>query len=53
MNDDMKMYRNDDEAHEAAMNCFDGEDAPAGLPAMYPTDEACYKAAMHHFEGVR
>ncbi|MHB1641968.1 MAG: hypothetical protein ACYCS8_04835 [Acidithiobacillus sp.] len=53
MNDDMKMYRNDDEAHEAAMNCFEGEDTPARLPALYPTDEASYDAALRYFEGVR
>ena len=52
MNDEMKMYRNDDEAYEAAMNCFDGEDTPAGLPAMCPTDGAAYEAAMRPFEGL-
>ncbi len=50
MNDDMKMYRNDDEAHEAAMYHFEGDDTRTGLPALYPTDNAAYEAALGYFE---
>ncbi|MHB8225052.1 hypothetical protein [Acidithiobacillus sp.] len=49
------MYRDDEDAHEAAMRHFDDEAAPAGvqppvgLPAMYQTDEAAYEAAEQYF----
>lgn len=44
------MCHDDDEANEAAMQHFDGEDAPAELPAMYPTDDAAYAAAEQYFD---
>ena len=50
----LRMYRDDDEAHAAAMDCFDGdgEDTPTWLPALYSTDDEAYAAALDAFEGV-
>lgn len=49
MNDDMKMYQNDDEAHAVALLHF--EDAST-LHAMYRNDDEAYVAAINYFEGV-